>query len=89
MTIHLNLPPAMEEAARRQAMLLGEDVETFLLRQLEITLQREKQEDTRPSVASPESIAGFKERLTKWIRLHPQVPNLDVSRESIYAGRGE
>lgn len=87
MSIQLQLPTELELAARRQAKESGEEVETFLIRQLAISLgsfgQNEHQSAEVPVVQQ-----RFADRLHHWIALHPSVPHLDDSRESIYAGRG-
>ena len=87
MSVNLNLPTDLEETARAMAMASGEDVESFLIRQLSVSLRR--QSDGRPaSGSSVETLRdSLADRLARWTALHPIVGHVDDSRESIYAGR--
>ena len=87
MTLHIELPAAMENALLALAAAEGKDVSTFVAEVVTERLAVPGDEAPRPSASSPQ---GFAQRLQAWVDLHPRTGQpVDDSRESIYAGRGE
>ncbi len=85
MNIILNLPSDLELAARALASARGEDIETFLVRQIAVTLKSQTVPDAVAAKHSPgESIV---DRLNRFTAMHGVTGFVDDSRESIYSGR--
>ena len=85
MSVVLNLPFDLESKARALATAHGEDIETFLVRQIAVTLKAQPEPRAVPSKRS--SNDTLMDRLNRWTALHPVVSFVDDSRESFYAGR--
>ena len=85
MSVVLNLPSDLESKARALASARGEDVETFLVRQIAVTLKAQAEPRAVPSKRSLNET--LMDRLNRWTALHPVVGFVDDSRESFYAGR--
>ena len=86
MNIELRLSSEDEQALRKHIASTGGDVETYVsdvvAESLQSELQTARNTRTRPGT--------FAERLRAWAERHPRLDHeIDVSRESIYAGRGE
>lgn len=86
MSVHLNLPNDLEAAVRALAMQAGENIESFLIKQIAVSLRRQFDVRTANSVLS-QTNDSLADRLDRWTALHPVVDYVDDSRESIYAGR--
>jgi hypothetical protein len=90
MTLHIELPAAVESALLARAATEGKDVSTLITEALAQQLavpEPEAAETSRPAVRSSR---GFAQRLQVWADLHPRIGRpVDDSRESMYAGRGE
>jgi len=90
MTLHIELPIAVETALLARAAAEGKDVSTLITEAVAQRLDAPEvkaAEPFRPAVRSPQ---GFAQRLQTWIELHPRTGRpVDDTRESIYAGCGE
>ena len=85
MNVMLNLPSDLESAARALASAQGEDIETFLVRQIALTLKPQTEGNVAAAKHSPsESIV---DRLNRFTAMHRVTGFVDDSRESIYSGR--
>ncbi len=85
MTVQLNLPPDVEEQLKLRAAAQGRDVSAIVLDL--VTNQLANEESTSDRRLSSEE---FKQRLHAMANRFPGFgANIDDSRESIYAGRGE
>lgn len=90
MTLHIDLPAAVETALLAQAAAEGKDVSTLVAEAVAQRLTESAASAPDRSPTSPKASQGFDQRLHAWIELHPRtVTAVDDSRESIYAGRGE
>ncbi len=90
MTLHIDLPAAVETALLAQAAAEGIDVSTLVAEAVAQRLTESAASALDRSENSPNASHGFDQRLQAWIELHPQsTVVVDDSRESIYAGRGE
>jgi hypothetical protein len=89
MTLHIELPVAIEAALLARAAAEGKDVSTFVTEAVAERLAAPETE-TGGRARAVRSPQGFAERLQALIDLHPRTGRpVDDSRESIYAGRGE
>lgn len=86
MNVNIDLSNEIETALRRRAVESGQDVATYIKQIVTAQLA----EDERESTASANSHEVFRKRLREIIDLHPRSNGqVDDSRESIDAGRGE
>lgn len=86
MNVSVNLPTDLENAVRQRATAVGLDIETYI-----VNIVKEDMSDFVASQSERElSHEEFRALLDERIQLHG-ISNgqLDDSRESIYAGRGE
>jgi hypothetical protein len=78
--------PDIEAKLRERARQTGTSVEQFVSDAVKEALDR-------PAPAAPQTLSTehWLEAFDRWVESHPIRPgvNLDDSRESIYAGRGE
>jgi hypothetical protein len=86
MTLQITFSPETESQLRQKALAAGKDIEGFVRQAVEEKLSTEK----LPALESTSRDQWLK-RFDAWIASHPLRPNvqLDDSRQSIYAGRGE
>ena len=85
MNLKLDLPEEMEAKIRERVASTGQDVESFVLEAVGEKLA----EQSVASRARPQS-NDWRTKIHKLIDLHPKLSHdVDDSRESIYAGRGE
>jgi hypothetical protein len=90
MTLHIELPVAVETALLARAAAEGKDVSTLITEVVTERLAAPESEGAETSRPVIRSSRGFAQRLQAWVDLHPRVgPPIDDSRDSIYAGRGE
>ena len=86
MNIDLRLPSEYVEVLQQHVAATGEDINTFVTAIVTDSLQAEV-ESARSKQISPGS---FAEWLQQWGNRHPRLEHdIDISRESIYAGCGE
>jgi hypothetical protein len=87
MTYTIELTGPIEERVHQAAAEMGCDVSSYLQRVLTESLS---QPEALPAKARSGTHDEFRQRLSAIARRHPgSQGNLDDSRESIYAGRGE
>lgn len=85
MNLNVNVPKVIEERLKARAAASGKDVEAYVLEVVRESLDRELPEQAR-SIDD----ATFKKLLSEIQERHKNSPpDVDDSRESIYAGRGE
>jgi len=85
MNLRIELPPHIEELLKSKAAQAGLDVEAFVLETISERL--EPKTDGNLSSISAEQ---FSEWIANWSKQFPVLDHqIDDSRESIYAGRGE
>ena len=90
MTLHIELPIAVETALLARAAAEGKDVSTLITEAVTERLAASESEAAEASLPAVRSSRGFAQRLQAWVDLHPRIGRpVDDSRESIYAGRGE
>jgi hypothetical protein len=83
MSLTLNLAPEIEQRLRNQAAQHGQSPEEYLARLVEQSLPVEP---ARRKRSTEEWLAEF----YAWVATHADWPaDVDDSRETIYAGRGE
>lgn len=87
MTVHLELPPDVEQALRARAAAEGKDVDALVA---EVVVEQLAESHSRGPSSASISRAEFVARLRRVAAMHPgSGGRMDDSRESIYAGRGE
>ena len=85
MNVNIRLSPEDEDALRRRAESVGQDVETFVANVIVEELAAEQ-----PAIKPSRSHEEFTAKLRRFIeRYGVHVSEVDDSRESIYGGRGE
>lgn len=90
MTLHIDLPPAMETVLLARAAAEGKDISTYVSEVVAERLALPDASITETPRPAKRSADGFAESLQAWIDLHPRTGRpVDDSRESIYEGRGE
>ncbi len=85
MSVSISLPDELEQALRRRATAVGQDLTTFVAK-----IVTEKLESAPVPEKRRRSHEAFRKHLESWIKLHPVSTHfVDDRRESIYEGRGE
>ena len=85
MNIDLQLSPTTQTHLEQFAAQAGKSVDEIVREAIERHIA-----DEQVDTASPEETAAWKKRFREWAAGHPvQRHHVDVSRESIYRGRGE
>lgn len=86
MNVNVEFPENFKPILLQRAAAVGQDVAVFI-REFATENLVPQTASIRPRKTSHEE---FRQRLDAWISLHPRVAHeLDVSRESVYEGRGE
>jgi hypothetical protein len=91
MTLNLKLSNEAETKLREQAKAAGKDVEGYVRDTIEEKLALAPANLQTQTSSPPNAKDEWLARFDSWVNSHPIRPNveLDDSRESIYAGRGE
>ena len=88
-TLSISLPPETEARLRERAAVAGKDLETYVVDALREKVAPDVVSGAVPSAAAG-SIDAWLARFDAWAASHPRLGHdIDDSRESIYAGRGE
>lgn len=86
MKINIEFPPELEAELLQLAAAAGTDIASFIEQIVESSVAPRRGSESQQQ--GPQQ--NFEQRLDAWISLHPRVKHeVDVSRESIYQGRGE
>ncbi|MCA9048093.1 MAG: hypothetical protein KDA89_05160 [Planctomycetaceae bacterium] len=86
MNIELRLPTDVEQALQRRAAESGDNIENIVTEIVVETLRA----DVVTECQQPSQGTAFGDWLKTWGNRHPRLDReADVSRESIYSGRGE
>ncbi len=85
-TITLMMPDVLEQELQARARSQGRDVASLALDLVEQGLRQEPMAEYAQELTHEQRL----KELLEWVESHPRVDVvLDVSRESIYEGRGE
>lgn len=91
MTVTLSLPPEIERTLKANASRRGMSLENYALEVLKQDVSVEKAEVSQEIINAP--LPTKEERSKAWLAWcsshRPMAQDIDISRESIYEGRGE
>ena len=89
-TLSISLPPETEARLRERAAAEGKDLQTYVVDALREKVAPAGANVPARSPDAADSVDAWLARFDAWTASHPRFGgDIDDSRESIYAGRGE